>query len=51
MKEKRTQHIIRYEFKIEYSCGFKGFSRDHACLKCGAEIQIGIGSLFSHGLF
>jgi hypothetical protein len=38
-KEKRAHRIIRYEFKIECSCGYKGFSRDHACPKCKAEIH------------
>jgi len=37
-KEKHATHIIRYEFKIECSCGFKGFSRDHACPECKAKI-------------
>lgn len=38
-KEKDATHIIRYEFKIECSCDFKGFSRDHACPKCKAKIS------------
>lgn len=37
-KEKRAHHIIRFEFWVECSCGYKGRSRDHACPKCGAEI-------------
>lgn len=39
LKEKHTHHIIRYEFKIECSCGYNGFSRDHACPRCKAEVQ------------
>lgn len=38
-KMKRANHILRYEFYIECSCGRKGHSIDHACPKCGAEIQ------------
>jgi len=36
---KDAQHIIRFEFYIECSCGRKGRSIDHACPKCGAKIQ------------
>jgi hypothetical protein len=49
-REKRAHHIIRYDFKIECSCGFKGFSRDHACPKCGAEVEFGSRSIFGFGL-
>lgn len=41
-KEKRAHHILRYEFYVECSCGLKGRSRDHACPKCGAEIEFGL---------
>jgi hypothetical protein len=40
-KEKLAQlahHIVRYEFYVECSCGYKGQSRDHACSDCGAKI-------------
>lgn len=40
-KERLAQlahHIIRYEFYIECSCGYKGQSRDHACPDCAAKI-------------
>ena len=43
-KEKRARnatHIIRYEYYIECSCGYKGRSQDHACSKCGARINLG----------
>ncbi len=40
-EQKHTHHIIRYEFWIECSCGYKGRSQDHACPKCGAEIVLG----------
>jgi hypothetical protein len=46
-REKRAHHIIRYEFHIECSCGFKGLSRDHACRKCGAEIDFGFSPAFT----
>jgi hypothetical protein len=35
---KSRHHIIRHEFYIECSCGYKGVARDNACRKCGAEI-------------
>jgi hypothetical protein len=35
---KRVHHIVRYEFWIECSCGYKGCSLNHACPKCEAEI-------------
>jgi hypothetical protein len=40
-KEERAHRILRFEFYVECSCGFKGRSRDHACPKCGAEIDFG----------
>jgi len=39
-KTKRTHHIIRYEFHVECSCGYTGYSRDHACPQCGAGIPL-----------
>jgi hypothetical protein len=39
-KEKRTHHIIRCEFYVECSCGYKGPSKDRACRKCGAAILL-----------
>jgi hypothetical protein len=38
LKQKRTHHILRAEFYVECSCGYRGPSLDHACLKCGAPI-------------
>jgi hypothetical protein len=35
---KARHHIIRYEFYVECSCGYKGPARDNACRKCGAEV-------------
>ena len=40
-KEKRAHRILRYEFYVECSCGFKGRSQNHACQKCGAGIDFG----------
>lgn len=45
-KEKRANHIMRYEFYVECSCGFKGRSRNHACRKCGTKIDFGFPSIF-----
>ena len=44
-KEKRAHHILRFEFYVECSCGFKGRSHNHACRKCGAEIDFGFSDL------
>jgi hypothetical protein len=43
--EERTEaaqkhKILRYEFWIECSCGYKGHSENHACRKCGAVIYL-----------
>ena len=45
-REKRTHHIIRFEVYVECSCGFKGRSRNHACRKCGAQIDFGFDPMF-----
>jgi hypothetical protein len=37
-KRKRAHHILRYEFYVECSCGYKGPSNNHACANCGAKI-------------
>lgn len=39
----RTHHIIRYEFYVECSCGYKGHSLNHACQLCGATISLPLG--------
>jgi hypothetical protein len=43
-KEKRLRkhRIIRHEYYIECSCGYKGPARDNACRKCGAQIPISL---------
>ncbi len=35
---KSPYHIIRREFYVECSCGYKGPARENACRKCGAGI-------------
>lgn len=37
---KPLHHIVRYEFWIECSCGYKGRSLNHACPQCEAEIPL-----------
>jgi hypothetical protein len=49
---KRVHRIIRYEFWIECSCGYKGRSLNHACPKCEAAISLILESpLDSSSLF
>jgi len=38
-RETSTHHILRYEYYVECSCGYKGRSQGHACRKCGARIR------------
>jgi hypothetical protein len=48
LKRKQAHHVLRFEFFIECSCRYKGHSQDHACPKCGAQIQfpLNLGSSF-----
>jgi hypothetical protein len=40
--QRKSRHrILRHEFYVECSCGYKGPARDDTCRKCGAEIPIG----------
>jgi hypothetical protein len=49
---KRVHQIIRYEYWIECSCGYKGQSLNHACPKCEATISlIGESPLDASSLF
>lgn len=42
-QRRKTKHkIIRNEFYIECTCGYKGPAVDNACRKCGAEIPVSI---------
>jgi len=45
-KRESAHHILRYEYYVECSCGYKGHSRDHACPKCGTKIQFEFESVF-----
>lgn len=38
---KSSNHIIRHEFYVECTCGYKGPALDNACRKCGTEISAG----------
>jgi hypothetical protein len=45
----KAHHILRYEYYVECSCGYKGPAQDHACRKCGAKIvnhPLGLTELF-----
>jgi hypothetical protein len=46
-REKAAHHIIRCEFYIECSCGYKGRSSDNSCRKCGAGIPSGLNLLLN----
>lgn len=50
IRQKRTHRILRYDFKIECSCGYKGFSKDHSCPKCGAKVEFGLSPFSVFGL-
>ena len=39
-RRKSPHKIIRHEYYVECSCGYKGPARDNACRKCGAEIPL-----------
>ncbi len=43
--------ILRTEFYIECSCGYKGPALDNACRKCGAEIPPSLRGMFGSGRF
>lgn len=43
--EKHAHHILRYEYWIECSCGFKGHSYNHGCPECGAQIGFRVSGL------
>jgi hypothetical protein len=50
-RRKSQHHILRREFYIECSCGYKGPARDNACRKCGAEIPFSLHELMGTGPF
>jgi len=43
---KQKHRILYYEFYIGCSCGYSGYSRNHACPTCGARIPLEIDSPF-----
>lgn len=43
-RTKRAHHIIRYEFYVECSCGYKGPALDSGCRRCKARIELPLGS-------
>ncbi len=48
----RSAHkILRHEYYVECTCGYKGPARDNACRKCGAEITFSLDELMGRGLF
>lgn len=49
-RAKSPHRILRKEFYIECSCGYKGPARDNACRKCGAEINFTADILLGRGL-
>jgi hypothetical protein len=45
-RAKSPHKIVRTEFYVECSCGYKGPARDNACRNCGAEISFSPGALW-----
>lgn len=43
-KAERANHIVRYEYYVECSCGYEGHSQNHACRNCGAPILLPLGT-------
>lgn len=51
-KRKKSPHrIIRKEYYVECSCGYKGPARNNACRKCGAEVGFSLAELMGPRLF
>ena len=51
-QRRRSPHkILRHEYYVECSCGYKGAARDNACRKCGAQIELTLDDLMARGLF
>lgn len=38
-RQEKEHQILRVEYYVVCSCGYKGPSLDHACRKCGAQIS------------
>lgn len=39
-RDAQRHHIVRYEYWIECSCGYKGHTENHSCKRCGTPLQI-----------
>lgn len=50
-REKSPHYIIRKEYYVECTCGYKGPARDNACRKCGAVIGLSLAELMGPRLF
>ena len=50
-RAKSPHKILRREFYIECSCGYKGPARDNACRTCGALIQPSLEELLAPRIF
>jgi hypothetical protein len=50
-RKKSVHRILRREYYVECSCGYKGPARDNACRKCGAEISPTLQELMGQALF
>ena len=51
-QRRRSPHkILRHEYYVECSCGYKGAAHNNACRKCGAEIELSLDELMGRGLF
>jgi site-specific DNA-cytosine methylase len=50
-RTKSKHRILRWEYYIECSCGYRGPARSNACRKCGAQIPPSLGPLLSPGLY
>jgi hypothetical protein len=44
-RAKSPHKILRKEFYVECSCGYRGPARNNACKRCGAEIPISLEDL------
>jgi hypothetical protein len=50
-KAKRAHHILRCEYYVVCSCGYKGPSLNRTCRKCGAEIPFEFHPRFDPNLW
>ena len=50
-RHKSTHRILRHEFYVECSCGYKGPAHNNACRKCGAEIDCLPDVFMARGLY